>query len=61
MAPSAKFTIVCEAYRFGRILATEGIRMRFPEADDAQVQHIWIREHLGEELYKAVYGIEENE
>jgi hypothetical protein len=56
MSPAKKFGLVCDAYRFGQLLAIAGIRMRFPDADDKQVRQIWAKEHLGEELYYKVYG-----
>ena len=56
MSPAKKFELVCDAYRFGQLLAMAGIRMHFPDADDKQVRQIWAKEHLGEELYYKVYG-----
>ncbi len=55
MAPSKKFRIICDAYRFGQSLAMAGIRMRFPDATQKEVKQIWAKEHLGEELYNKVY------
>ncbi len=61
MTPAKKFRIVCDAYRFGQSLAMAGIRMRFPNANEKEVKQIWAKEHLGEELYKKVYGAKANE
>ena len=61
MSPAKKFELICDAYRFGQLLAMAGIRMRFPDADDKQVRQIWAKEHLGEKLYNMVYGVRNNE
>ncbi len=56
MSPARKFELICRAYEFGRALAMAGIRMRYPNATSGQVRQIWLKEHLGEQLYKSVYG-----
>jgi hypothetical protein len=57
MSPAKKFELVCDAYRFGQLLAMAGIRMRFPNAGEKEVKQIWAKEHLGEKLYNEVYGV----
>jgi hypothetical protein len=56
MSPARKFELICKAYRFGQTLAMGGIRMRYPDAAEEQIQGIWAREHLGEDLYSKAYG-----
>ncbi len=47
---------VFDAYNTGRLLATAGIRQRYPEATDQEVWEKWAQQHLGAVLYKEVYG-----
>jgi hypothetical protein len=56
MSPARKVELVFDAYRTGQILSMAGIRMQYPDADEKQVWYIWAKRHLGEELYKKVYG-----
>ena len=60
MTPARKFELISQAYEFGRSLAMAGIRLRHPEATDAQVHHMWARQHLGAELYEQAYGSKNN-
>ncbi|HLB72498.1 MAG TPA: hypothetical protein VJJ98_00620 [Sedimentisphaerales bacterium] len=61
MNPARKFELICRAYEFGRDLAMAGIRLRHPDATDAEVRVIWARQHLGGELYEQAYGSKDNE
>ncbi|UCG49168.1 MAG: hypothetical protein JSU94_05165 [Phycisphaerales bacterium] len=56
MSPARKFELIRGAYEFGRALAMAGIRMRYPNATSGQVRQIWLKEHLGEQLYSRIYG-----
>ncbi len=56
MSPAKKMQLISDAYHTGQLLAMAGIRMRHPEATEEEVWHIWAKRHLGEELYKKVYG-----
>lgn len=56
MPPAAKLKLVFQTYDTGRELAMAGIRMRYPEADEAEVRRLWMRQHLGSELFEAAYG-----
>jgi hypothetical protein len=47
--------LIFDAYRTGRILSMAGIRMQYPQADENQLQEIWAKRHLGEDLYNKVY------
>ena len=56
MTPEEKFSLVFEAYETGKKLAIAGLRDRYPYADEDELQKLWKKQHLGEELYKKVYG-----
>ena len=56
MSAREKLELVFGTYRTGRQLALAGIRMRNPDATEADLWQIWAREHLGEELFESVYG-----
>ena len=56
MSACQKLELVFDTYRTGRVLALAGIRMRNPDAGDEELQRLWAREHLGEELFESVYG-----
>ncbi len=43
---------IFSAYRMGKMLAMAGIRMNHPDASEEQVWHLWVRRHLGDELYE---------
>lgn len=57
MAPARKLQLVFETYRTGRQLATTGIRMRNPHANDEEIWHLWARRHLGADSYNKAYGV----
>jgi len=61
MSPARKIELVFDAYRTGQILSMAGIRMQYPSASEKEVWHIWAKRHLGEQLYKKVYGSKKNE
>jgi len=58
MGPARKISLVFSAYRTGQQLAFAGLRSRHPEATQEQLWHLWARRHLGETLYRQVYGTE---
>ena len=39
----------------GRAIAIAGLRLRYPEASEAELRQRWAREWLGEALYQQVY------
>ena len=43
----------------GRVLAIAGLRMRYPHATEEELQRLWAKQHLGQELFERVYGGEE--
>lgn len=56
MAACEKLELVFDTYRTGRLRALAGIRMRNPDASQEDLQRLWARQHLGEELFESVYG-----
>lgn len=56
MSPARKIELVFDAYRTGQLLSMAGIRTQYPDANEKEVWHIWAKRHLGEDLYKKVYG-----
>lgn len=61
MTPARKFELISQAYEFGRGIAMAGIRLRHPNATDAQVRLMWAKQHLGAELYERAYASKSNE
>ena len=56
MSAGEKLETVFDAYRTGRELALAGLRMRHPEADEDELWRLWAKQHLGCQLFEAVYG-----
>lgn len=56
MSPGVKLKLVFQTYHTGRQLAVAGIRLRHPEADEAEVRRLWTQQHLGPELFDTTYG-----
>ena len=56
MSSAAKGDLIFDAYRTGRELAIAGLKQRYPKADNRQLQRLWARNHLGDVLYRKVYG-----
>lgn len=44
----------CGMVDAGRVLAIAGLRLRYPEASEAQLQRLWAQEYQGEALYRRV-------
>ncbi len=61
MSPAEKLRRVFSAYETGKALAKAGLRRLHPDASEAQIWHLWARQHLGEELYRQAYGGERHE
>ncbi len=53
-----KLELVFDMYDTGRLLAMAGLRMRHPGASEGELKQLWARQHLGQELYERVYGVE---
>jgi hypothetical protein len=51
-----KIELICDMYDMGKQLAMAGLRMRYPDASEEEIWHLWARQHLGDELYEEVYG-----
>jgi hypothetical protein len=56
MSPAAKARRILGAYQAGKILAMAGLKDSYPQASEKQIWHLWARQHLGEKLFKVVYG-----
>ncbi|UCD52460.1 MAG: hypothetical protein JSW27_07450 [Phycisphaerales bacterium] len=56
MSEAEKLKLVFETYHAGKRLAITGLRIRHPEADEAEIERLWARQHLGDELFDAAYG-----
>jgi hypothetical protein len=56
MPMEVKFRRVFEAYQTGKILAMAGLRDRYPDASEKKIWYLWAKQHLGDELFKEVYG-----
>lgn len=56
MPAAAKFERIFSAYQFGKILAMAGLRYLNPDATEKQIWFLWAKRHLGEKLFKDVYG-----
>jgi hypothetical protein len=56
MSPQRKLELVFQTYEAGRELAMAGLRQRHPEADEEGLRRLWAQQHLGDDLYDAVYG-----
>jgi hypothetical protein len=56
MSPSRKVALVEDANRTARRLAMAGIRMRHPDATEAERNRLLMDIVLGEELAERVYG-----
>lgn len=56
MPAEVKFRRVFDAYQTGKLLAIAGLRDRYPNASEKKIQHLWAKQHLGEKLFKEIYG-----
>jgi hypothetical protein len=56
MPPEIKFRRVFEAYQTGKMLAMAGLKDRYPEASEKKIWYLWAKQHLGDELFKEIYG-----
>jgi hypothetical protein len=56
MSPEVKFKRIFEAYQTGKMLAMAGLYDRYPNASEKKIWHLWARQHLGDELFREVYG-----
>ena len=56
MSLGRKLELVFDMYDTGRLLALAGLRMRHPHATEEELKRLWVRRHLGLELFEQVYG-----
>jgi len=61
MPPAVKVRRIFSAYQTGKILAMTGLRLLHPDAGEKQIWYLWAKKHLGEKLFKQVYGALPNE
>ena len=61
MPPAVKVRRIFSAYETGKILAMAGLRLLHPDASEKQIWYLWAKKHLGEKLFKQVYGALPNE
>lgn len=55
MSSARKFQLIFDTYEMGKQLAMAGLRMRYPDATEEEIWHLWARQHLGDELYEEAY------
>ena len=56
MSPAEKMKRIFSLCRMGKDLAMAGLRYRYPHAGEKQIRLLWAKQHLGDELFKQVYG-----
>lgn len=56
MTPEDKIRRIFDAYKTGKIIAMAGLKERYPEASERKIWHLWAKQHLGEKLFREVYG-----
>ncbi len=61
MSIADKVKRIFEAYQTGKMLAMAGLRELHPEASEKEIRLLWTKQHLGEELFREVYGEAANE
>jgi hypothetical protein len=61
MPPAVKVRRIFSAYQTGKILAMRGLMLLHSDASIRHIWYLWAKEHLGEELFKQVYGAVPNE
>lgn len=56
MSPAVKFRRIFDLYQMGRELTMAGLRLSHPQASERQIWYLWAKRHLGDKLFKDVYG-----
>ena len=56
MPTGIKVRRIFEACQMGKMLAMAGLRRLYPDADEKQIWYLLAKQHLGEKLFKKVYG-----
>ncbi len=56
MSPAKKGDLVFDVLKMGRDIAIAGLRYRFPNSADEQIRLLYAEQHLGEKLFREVYG-----
>lgn len=56
MPLTEKVRLIFDAYHTGKKLAFAGLRLRYPHATEKQLWRLWAKQHLGETLFRQVYG-----
>ena len=56
MPHAKKGDLVFDVLKMGRDIAIAGLCYRFPNAKDEQIHLLYAEQHLGEKLFRDVYG-----
>ena len=56
MPTTVKGELIFDACRTGKMLAMAGIKRLHPNISETEVRQLWAKGHLGEKLFKDVYG-----
>ena len=56
MPVTEKVRLIFDAYETGKKLAIAGLRQRYPDASERRIWYLWAKQHLGDELFRKVYG-----
>lgn len=61
MPTTVKVGLIFDACRTGKMLAMAGIKWLYPNVSETKAWHLWAKGHLGEKLFKDVYGLSSDE
>lgn len=56
MSPAEKIRRIFSVYKTGRTIAMAGLKERYPQADNSKIWYLWAKQHLGEKLFRQIYG-----
>ena len=61
MPAGVKLKRIFEACQTGKILKMAGLKQMHPDADEKQIWYLWAKQHLGDKLFRDVYGQPDDE
>jgi len=61
MSTTVKVKLIFDAYQAGKMLTMAGIKRLHPNVSETEAWHLWAKGHLGEKLFKDVYGSSSDE
>ena len=61
MPTTVKVGLIFDACQTGKMLAMAGIKRLHPNVSETEAWHLWAKGHLGEKLFKDVYGSSSDE